>query len=604
MRLHQVAPGETLFSIAASYQLPLDALLAVNDKPSPAVRVGEVIFLPAAAKIGDVASFASGLRVTAKSGDSAGWNGTEGGGGNAAGEGVETGDVDNRSQQQQRVSQTIQPSQPGRQRLSQPSQPSNQHLSQEDAEIKVSQDFALKFREKPGGNYPGKYSAGPKAGQQRYGSGAQEGGKSRGGGGKDKGRKESRESSGRASKESLRSDGFGKGEEARRGGAVAGGGLQRIEVCEEREMTSAFASVGAPKIPYLDCTPAAAAPSRLAASAFRQQPQQLQLRRQQPQQLQMQQPGKKHGQQLRIAGGQVGGESLGNRHRSTFLGGSARQFTATVGQQQLLLPEGKLFVGAQHGGRWAVVLGVAVAVAAGGAALGGRVGALGGALGGAAGGAVGRALGGAAGATSSVQGGIGGGVGGLFAGGGHDASKASKQEGGAEGVGVNLTELKTDENQMSMENWEDRCVPDQGKAPLWVGEEAWSSEMTQSRKEAGSNEEASREEGGSQGEESREEGSRGEGSKDDGNSEEGSRGEGRSRAGERGREEGIREEDGNREEGLREEGIREEGSMGEGIGRVEVCAEGLPLEEVRNWSVEEAIAANVQVARKMGLQQA
>ncbi|CAI5495198.1 unnamed protein product [Closterium sp. Naga37s-1] len=617
MRLHQVAPGDTLFSIAASYHLPLDALLAVNDKPSPAVRVGEVIFLPTAAKVDDVTSFATRPVATTKGGDLAGWNGAEGGGSNAAGAAVERGDVDNGSQQQQRGSQT---SQLGSQRLSQPSQPSNKHLNQEDAEIKVSQDFALKFREKPGGNYPGKYVAGPNVGQQRNNSGAREGGKARGGGGREGGllggRKESRESGGGGSRGSLRSNSSGKGEEARKGRAVAGAGLQRIEVCEEREVASAFASVGAPKIPYLDCTPVAAAPSRLAATAFRQQPQQLQLRRlqpqqplQQPQQLKLQQLGRTDGGQQRIAGGQVGGGSVDKQHRSTFLGGSAQQFTATVGQQQFLLPEGKLLAGSQHGGRWAVALGVAVAVAAGGAALGGRVG----------------ASGGAAGATTSVHEGMRG----LFGGGGHDASKGRQQEVGsaaasdaaaaaadaAEGVGIKFIELKTYENQeimesqVNMESQEDRCVSGQGNGQLRVGEEAGSSETTWGRKEAWSSEEGrhevgSWEEGEIQAEWSREEGSRAEGSNEEESSEEGSRVEEMSREG-GGREEGMREDEGIREEeGLSEgEENLEEGNTREKGSIKVVCAEGLPLEEVQNWSVEEAIAANAQVARKMGLQQ-
>ncbi|CAI5998820.1 unnamed protein product [Closterium sp. NIES-64] len=551
MRLHQVAPGETLFSIAASYHLPLDALLAVNDKPSPAVRVGEVIFLPTVAKVDDVTSFTTRPSATTKGGDLAGWNGAEGGGGNAAGAAVERGDVDNGSQQQQRVSQTSQPSQLGSQRLSQPSQPSNKHLSQEDSEIKVSQDFALKFREKPGGNYPGKYVAGPNVGQQRNNSGAREGGKARGGGGREGGllggRKESRESGGGGSRGSLRSNSSGKGEGARKGRAVAGAGLQRIEVCEEREVASAFASVGAPKIPYLDCSPVAAAPSRLAATAFRQQPQQLQLRRlqpqqplQQPQQLKLQHPGRTDGGQQRIAGGQVGGGSVGKQHRS-----SAQQFTATVGQQQFLLPEGKLLAGSQHGGRWAVALGVAVAVAAGGAALAGR--------------------------TYENQ--------------------------------------EIMESQVNMESQEDRCVSGQGNGQLRVGEEAGSSETTWGRKEAWSSEEGrhevgSWEEGESQAEASREEGSRAEGSNKEESSEEGSRVEEMSREGGGGREEGMREDEGIREEGLSEgEENLEEGNTREKGSIKVVCAEGLPLEEVQNWSVEEAIAANAQVARKMGLQQ-
>ncbi|CAI6010252.1 unnamed protein product [Closterium sp. NIES-65] len=609
MRLHQVAPGETLFSIAASYHLPLDALLAVNDKPSPAVRVGEVIFLPTVAKVDDVTSFTTRPSATTKGGDLAGWNGAEGGGGNAAGAAVERGDVDNGSQQQQRVSQTSQPSQLGSQRLSQPSQPSNKHLSQEDSEIKVSQDFALKFREKPGGNYPGKYVAGPNVGQQRNNSGAREGGKARGGGGREGGllggRKESRESGGGGSRGSLRSNSSGKGEGARKGRAVAGAGLQRIEVCEEREVASAFASVGAPKIPYLDCSPVAAAPSRLAATAFRQQPQQLQLRRlqpqqplQQPQQLKLQHPGRTDGGQQRIAGGQVGGGSVGKQHRS-----SAQQFTATVGQQQFLLPEGKLLAGSQHGGRWAVALGVAVAVAAGGAALAGRVG----------------ASGGATGATTSVHEGMRG----LFGGGGHDASKGRQQEvavaaaaaDAAEGVGIKFIELKTYENQeimesqVNMESQEDRCVSGQGNGQLRVGEEAGSSETTWGRKEAWSSEEGrhevgSWEEGESQAEASREEGSRAEGSNKEESSEEGSRVEEMSREGGGGREEGMREDEGIREEGLSEgEENLEEGNTREKGSIKVVCAEGLPLEEVQNWSVEEAIAANAQVARKMGLQQ-
>ncbi|GJP47989.1 hypothetical protein CLOM_g7232 [Closterium sp. NIES-68] len=77
MRLHQVAPGETLFSIAASYHLPLDALLAANAKPSPAVRVGEVIFLPLPAKDGDATRFATAPKGNAKGGDWAGRNGAE-----------------------------------------------------------------------------------------------------------------------------------------------------------------------------------------------------------------------------------------------------------------------------------------------------------------------------------------------------------------------------------------------------------------------------------------------------------------------------------------------------------------------------------------------
>ncbi|CAI5471445.1 unnamed protein product [Closterium sp. Yama58-4] len=41
VRIHSVSAGETVSSIASSYSIPVDALLAANDKSSPSIRVGE-----------------------------------------------------------------------------------------------------------------------------------------------------------------------------------------------------------------------------------------------------------------------------------------------------------------------------------------------------------------------------------------------------------------------------------------------------------------------------------------------------------------------------------------------------------------------------------
>ncbi|GJP47990.1 hypothetical protein CLOM_g7232 [Closterium sp. NIES-68] len=433
MRLHQVAPGETLFSIAASYHLPLDALLAANAKPSPAVRVGEVIFLPLPAKDGDATRFATAPKGNAKGGDWAGRNGAEDRSGEArsnhgervrsndgARSAVESASVESGSKRQD-VSD-VPPAEPPCQARDGYVGSEEPPLSLEDAEIKVSQYVALKLREKPGGNYPQKYAAGPSAGQQRYESDRQASRKTRGEIEREGvllgGRRESRETVG-GDKEGLRSRGLGKAEEARRGRMDGVGGLGRIEEierCEEREVASAFASVAAPKIPYLDCTSTAssAAPRPSITrhrTSLRQQPQQ------QPHQLHMQQPRQnerkqKQQQQQRIAGGMVGGSLGESQGRSTFFGSPARQFAATVGQQQqLLLPKKQLSVWAQQSsGRWPVILGLTVAVAAGGVAWGSR----------------GRAIG-----TTSAQGWLSGHIGGLFGSEGRNGKEGSKQEQGS-----------------------------------------------------------------------------------------------------------------------------------------------------------------------------
>ncbi|CAI7770484.1 unnamed protein product [Closterium sp. NIES-54] len=46
VRIHSVSAGETVSSIASSYSIPVDALLAANGKSSPSIRVGEVLYLP------------------------------------------------------------------------------------------------------------------------------------------------------------------------------------------------------------------------------------------------------------------------------------------------------------------------------------------------------------------------------------------------------------------------------------------------------------------------------------------------------------------------------------------------------------------------------